>query len=69
MLLERIKANNEERRLIQEELNHISGYYDLSYSEMYQYYRVMKQKSAEKFISLNVFSVSETVNAVGSAPP
>jgi hypothetical protein len=49
-LLERIKASNKERKEIQDLLENIENYYTTPYSEMYEYYGAMKQKSAEKFI-------------------
>jgi hypothetical protein len=49
-LLDRIKASNKERKEIQELLENIENYYITPYSEMYEYYGAMKQKSAEKFI-------------------
>jgi hypothetical protein len=49
-LLDRIKASNKERKEIQDLLENIENYYTTPYSEMYEYYGAMKQKSAEKFI-------------------
>jgi len=49
-LLDRIKASNKERMEIQGLLDAIEKYYHVPYSEMYEYYGAMKQKSAEKFI-------------------
>ena len=50
-LLDRIKVNNKETKEIQDLLESFESYYDTSYEEMYEYYRAMKQKSAEKFSS------------------
>jgi hypothetical protein len=49
-LLEKIKTINEEVKSVRDELENISSYYTVPYSEMYQYYSIMKPKQAEKFI-------------------
>lgn len=49
-LLDRIRANNRETLAIQSQLDRIEAYYDTPYTIMWEYYRAMKQKSAEKFI-------------------
>jgi len=49
-LLNRIRANNKETKEIQNLLESFESYYATTYEEMYEYYRAMKQKSAEKFI-------------------
>lgn len=49
-LLDRIKAANKETASIRKELEKIQNYYSVPYSEMYEYYHIMKPKQAEKFI-------------------
>lgn len=49
-LLEKIKTINEEVKSVRKELENINSYYTVPYSEMYQYYHIMKPKQAEKFI-------------------
>lgn len=50
ILLERIKAANVEVAAIRKELEEIQNYYAVPYSEMYEYYHIMRPKQAEKFI-------------------
>lgn len=49
-LFERIQKVNQELEEIRNELESIHNYYNAPYNQMYQYYRVMKPKQAEKFI-------------------
>jgi len=49
-LLERIKAANKEVLQIRKELEKIQNYYSVPYTEMYEYYHIMRPKQAEKFI-------------------
>lgn len=49
-LLDRIKAANKEVATIRKELEKIQNYYAVPYTEMYEYYHIMRPKQAEKFI-------------------
>jgi hypothetical protein len=49
-LLDRIKQANKEVAAIRKELAKIQDYYTVPYTEMYEYYNIMKPKQAEKFI-------------------
>lgn len=49
-LLDRIKAANKEVATIRKELEKIQNYYSVPYTEMYEYYHIMRPKQAEKFI-------------------
>ena len=49
-LLERIRICNSEVSAIRKELSKMENYYTVPYEEMYQYYSIMPNKQADKFI-------------------
>ena len=49
-LLERIREHNRKTAELRKELENIKSYYAVPYEEMYEYYHLMPQRSAEKFV-------------------
>ena len=49
-LLDRIRSTNSEVAAIRKELAKMENYYTVPYEEMYQYYSIMPNKQADKFI-------------------
>lgn len=49
-LLERIREHNQKTVELRKELESMKNYYAVPYEEMYEYYHIMPQRSAEKFV-------------------